>query len=170
MTIRYYILAALLQMLTLPAFAQQRIVLDDSLSPQQTYSLDLKWSPQDINQAISAMLNGQPSALPPLTGRLPNVDIRLNTRDFIGQAGRIFLSLPITESGTHSPSNIQLSWRTRGNFLSGSVRPGQSTLVFDGIIDQAITSDVFDFILSIENGDVPDNFTLEPDYEIEIIP
>ncbi len=170
MNMRYCIFVLLLQTLALPAFAQQRIALDDLLSPQQIYSLDLKWSPQDIRQAIGAMLNGRTSALPPLTGRLPNVDIRLNTRDFIGQAGRIFLSLPITETGTHSPNNIQLSWRTRGTFLSGSVRPGQSALVFDGIIDQAITSEVFDFILSIENGDVPDNFTLEPSYEIEIIP
>lgn len=164
-----FLLCAFTLAFTLPTFAQ-RIELDDSLSPRQNYFLDLKWTPQEIGRAITAMFNGRASALPPLTGRIPNVDTRLNTRAFIGQSAKIYLALPIIQTGTHSPNNMQLNWRTRGKFLSGSVRPGQSTLVFEGIIDQAVTTEVFDFTLSIENGDVPDNFTLEPKYEIEVTP
>lgn len=155
--------------LAAPAFAQ-RIELDDSLSPRQNYFLDLKWTPQEIGRAITAMFNSRASALPPLTGRIPNVDTRLNTSAFIGQSAKIYLALPILQTGTHSPNNMQLSWRTRGKFMSGSVRPGQSTLVFEGIINEAITTEVFDFTLSIENGDIPGNFTLEPKYEIEVTP
>jgi len=163
------ILCACLLVFSMPALAQ-RIALDDSLSPRQNYFLDLKWTPQEIGRAITAMFNGRASSLPPLTGRIPNVDTRLNTSAFIGQPAKIYLALPVLQTGTHSPNNMQLSWRTRGKFLSGSVRPGQSTLVFEGIIDQAIMTEVFDFTLSIENGDIPDNFTLETKYEIEVTP
>lgn len=168
MSFRFLLLTFTL-LFALPAFAQ-RFELDDSPSPRQIYSLDLKWGPQEIGRAITAMFNGRSSSLPPLTGRLANVDIRLNTRDFVGQSAKIYLLLPIIQAGTHSPSNMQLSWRTRGKFLSGNARPGQSVLVFQGVIEQAITKEVFDFVISIENGDIPNNFILEPKYEIEVTP
>ena len=168
MNIRFGLFVCAL-LLNQPAFAQ-RITLDDSLSPRQNYRLELKWNPQQIGRAVAAMINGRSSSLPPLTGRLPNVDTRLDTRAFVGQHARIYLKLPVTNAGTHSPNNLELSWKTRGKFLSGSVRPGQSTLVFEGPIEDAVTREVFDFVVRIENGDVPEHFILEPEYEIEITP
>ena len=158
-----------LLLVAIPAQAQRQ-ALDDSLSPRRNFSLDLKWNAHDMGRAISAMINNNASALPPLTGRLANVETRLDTRQYVGQHARIYLLVPVTFAGTHSPQNMLLSWETRGQFLAGSTRPGQSVLIFDGIIEKAVTRDVFDFTIAIEEGDVPDSFILETDYEIEIIP
>jgi len=154
---------------TIPAQAQRQL-LDDSLSPRRNFSLELKWNIQEMERAINAMINDNATALPPLTGRLSHVETRLDTRQYVGQRARIYLLVPVSFAGTHSPHNMLLSWETRGQFLAGSTRPGQSTLIFEGIIEQPVTSDVFDFTIAIEQGDVPDSFILETDYEIEVLP
>lgn len=163
------ILSITLLLLAIPVLAQRQ-ALDDSLSPRRNFSLDLQWNAQEMGQAIAAMINNNAAALPPLTGHLTNVETRLDTRRYVGRHARIYLTVPVSYAGTHSPHNMLLSWKTRGLFIAGSARPGQSSLIFDGIIEQEVTGDVFDFTVAIEQGDVPDSFTLETDYEIEILP
>ena len=168
MTRSSLIVASLLALsLTAPAIAQ-RVRLDDSPSPQQMYSLDLHWRPHEIGRAIQAMFSDQPAALPPLSGYLPGVDIRLNTRDFVGQRVRIYLTLPVAIAGVQNARDIEISWHTRGQFLAGSLRPGHEALVFEGVIEQPVTVGVFDFVLAVEPGNLADSFVFEPHYELEV--
>jgi hypothetical protein len=60
-----------------------------------------------------------------------------------------------------------LRWEASGRFSAGTVRPGQSTLVFEGVIEEPITSAIFNFVFALGNGAVADPFVLEPVYEIE---
>jgi hypothetical protein len=147
----------------------QRVRLDDSPSPRQEFSIDLAWQPHEIRRSISAMLNDQSASLPPLTAYVPGVDLRFDTRRYIGQTARIFLRLPTSIPGTGSSNSIELSWQADGQLQTGSVRPGQEALLFEGLINEPITGGVLNFRLIIESRDAADRFTLEPYYEIEII-
>jgi len=49
------------------------------------------------------------------------------------------------------------------------VRPGQESVIFEGVVERPIIDDIFDFAVSVNAGDVADSFTLEPEYELEVI-
>ncbi|MGI9341752.1 MAG: hypothetical protein ACR2QV_02815 [Gammaproteobacteria bacterium] len=155
-------------MLTPPAMAQ-RFALDDSLSPRQVYDLDLGWGPQEIMRSVNALLTDQDPSLPPITGYLPGVDIRLDTRAYVGKTVRIYLRLPTTMPGADSVGDIELSWRANDLLLDGSVSPGQEALLFEGTVDGPVTGGVLNFSIAIGAGGVRQRFNLEPIYEIEII-
>ena len=93
----------------------------------------------------------------------------------MGRSARIFVSLPPLIAGIGNPADLELRWEASGQFLGGAVRPGQSALVFEGTIDEAVTRVVFDFVLAIDNEAnsgpcLRKNFDLEPFYELEILP
>lgn len=146
-----------------------RAYLDDSLSPRQVYDLDLGWQPHEIMQSVQALLNDQNAPLPPVTGYLNGVEIVLDTRRFVGREVRIFLRLPTSMPGADSVGNLQLSWQNNGQFLAGSVSPGQEALLFEGIIEGPVVGGALDLRLSIDAGGAPERFNIEPVYEIEVI-
>lgn len=162
--------AGLLMALVTATALAQRVRVDDYLSPNQTYALDLQWNASEIKRALNAMIAGEASAMPPLVGRVDGVEVRLDTRAYLGKRARIFLALPILISGLDSPSDLELRWDASGEFLPGAVRPGQSTLIFEGVVDEPVTGFVMDFVLALENGGAADGFSLEPVYEIELLP
>ena len=161
---------ALLLVFTAAPVSAQRVRLDDSLSPTQSYAVDMSWSPGELHRALSALMAGASDAGPPLTGHIANVEVRLDTRDFVGESARIYLALPSLISGLESSAGFELRWDAGEEFLSGAVRPGQSTLVFDGTIEASVMSAVFSFLLVLEDGTVADLFEVEPTYELEILP
>ncbi|MGI9330720.1 MAG: hypothetical protein ACR2QB_08360 [Gammaproteobacteria bacterium] len=163
------LLVLLLSLATTNVFAQ-RVLLEEVLSPNQTYAVDLQWNAAEIKRALSVMMSGGSTVLPPLLGRVSGVEVRLDTRAYVGQRARLFLVLPILVSGVDSPSDLELRWEVSGPFLSGAVRPGQSTLIYEGAIDEPVTGMVMDFLLALENGGAADAFSLEPVYEIELLP
>ena len=65
----------------LPASAER---LDDSLSTQQQFDLDLNWKQQRNTENLNER------ELNALSARAPRVEIRLNTARFVGQRGKIF--------------------------------------------------------------------------------
>ena len=148
--------------------AAQRMPLNDSPSPRQQYSMELEWQTQEVMRAIGAMLNGQNDPLPPLTGQLAGVDVRLDTRQYVGRNVRIYLRLPTAMPGSTNVSDITLSWEAGGEFLAGAVSPGQDALLFEGTITETVTGDVLDFLISINIGETLERFDLEPFYEIEV--
>lgn len=158
--------ASLALTLVAPAAVAQRTRLDDSLSPTQTHTVDLAWSPAEVTRALHALVAGAPDSMPAVSGRIANVEVRLDTHEFVGRAARIYLTLPIPTSGLGGTLDLELRWEASGQFLAGTVRPGQSTLVFEGLLDAPVTSAVFNFVLALGSG-AADPFVLEPIYEIE---
>ncbi len=150
--------------------AAQRVVLDDSLSPIQNFAVEMSWPPGEIYRALNELLTGVSDTGPSLVGVVRNVEVRLDTSDFVGESARIYLSLPTLASGLGSPQELELRWEASGRFLPGAARLGQSALIFDGEIDQPVTSVVFDFVLTMENRGVENAFDLEPQYELELRP
>ena len=148
----------------------QRVRLDDSLSPTQSYTVDMSWSHGELHRALNALMVGASDPGPPLSGTIANVEVRLDTSDFVGESARIYLALSSLISGLDSSVGLELRWEVSDEFLSGAVHPGQSTLVFEGTIEAPVTSAVFSFLLVLENGTDVDLFEVEPTYELEILP
>ena len=63
-------------------------ILDDSASPRQQFNIKLEW------QNNGNMFTLSECELNALIARVPNAEVRLDTRDFVGQSARIFLRLP----------------------------------------------------------------------------
>jgi hypothetical protein len=165
----YFFLLALFLLMSFTAASAQRIRLTDTLSPQQNYSVDLGLQQHEITQMVASILNGEESPLPPLRGVIPGVEIRLDTRDYVDQRVRIYLVLPATITAEPGSGTLQLSWEASGDFLPGSVRPGQETLLFEGELKKPVTSGTFNFMLLVESDGIQDSFSIEPYYELEIL-
>jgi len=146
----------------------QRTVLDDSLSPVETHGVELTWGPGDVRRALGALAAGAPDPGTVLTGRIANVEVRLDTRAYVGESARIYLTMPTYVSGLGSSLDIELRWDATAEFLAGSVRPGQSTLVYEGVVSAPITRAVFNFVIALGSGTDADTFDVEPFYEIEL--
>ncbi len=147
----------------------QRSELSDNLSPRQNYVLELAFSPEMVNQALAAMFESDDATLPPLRGRLTDVEVRLDVSEYVGSRARIFMSIPRNIAGDSSGTTLDTDFRGRGDFESGSIRPGQEALIYDGVIDGGVISGAFDFVISITNTGSDDTLDFELAYEIEIL-
>jgi hypothetical protein len=135
--------------------------LDDSLSTQQQFDLDLNWKhPHSTDNLDDRELNA-------LTARARRVEIRLNTSSFVGQNGKIFISLPLDIRGTADSSALRMSWTTNGLFSSGSLTAGNRAKLFEGEVTETVMSDVFDISFDIDARQVYNNLRFQPVFDIE---
>ena len=148
----------------------ERTELDDSLSPSNLYDVELSAGPGGIAQALRSILASDAGGGFLLTGAIPDVEVRLDTRRYVNETVQIYLSLPLLIRGLDSPAGLELSWEATGQFMAGSVRPGQSALIFEGTLTEPVTRASFDFVLRLEDGLAATAFELEPVYEIETYP
>jgi len=167
-TLRNGMFIALLWLMADSAVAQ-RAVLSDAPSPRQEYELNLEMQSDAVVTSIQMLLNDQGAALPPVTGLLPGFDVRLDTREYVGQMVRVFLRLPTAIPGVDNISGVTMSWDASGYWLAGSVSPGQEALLYEGVINEAVTGGVLNLVLTISAGGANDFFSIEPIYEIEVI-
>jgi len=143
----------------LPAHAER---LDDSLSTQQQFNLDLVWKELHNTDGLDTR------ELNALTARAHHVEIRLNTVPYVGQRGRIYITLPLNIRGTVDSSALRMSWTTNGLFSSGSLTAGNRVKLFEGEITKPVMTDVFDITFEIDARQVYNNLRFEPVYDIEL--
>lgn len=151
-------LACLALAAAMPAGAEK---LDDSLSPRQNVDVVIDW------RYSSNLENLDEEQLNALYSTVQNFEVRLNTAQFTGRQARIYLSLPVVIRGLDDPAGMRLSWTTRGVFSDGTVTPGTRSLLFDGIISDAVLIDILDFTIEIDGRSFNNPITFEPEYEIE---
>lgn len=92
--------------------------LDDSLSHTVPPNVQMQWLP---------LKSGQPFAGGMEAGL--RVNIRIDTRDWIGRSGRIYMVLPRDEAST-----VEAVWTTQGRLQAGRLVSGERALVFAGPI------------------------------------
>ena len=136
--------------------------LDDSLSTQQQFDVDLVWKEQYGTENLDTR------ELNALIARARRVEIRLNTAPYIGQRGRIFITLPLNIRGTADSSALRMSWTTNGRFSNGSLTAGNRVKLFEGEITERVMTDVFDITFEIDARQVYNNLRFEPIYDIEL--
>ena len=136
--------------------------LDDSLSTRQQFDIDLVWKEQ---YATGDLDNRELNAL---IAQARHVEIRLNTAAYVGQRGRIYITLPLNIRGTADSSALRMSWKTNGLFSNGSVTAGNRVRLFEGEITEPVMTDVFDITFEIDARQVYNNLRFEPVYDIEL--
>lgn len=99
--------------------------LDDSLSHTVPPNVQMQWLPLTPGQSYAGGMEAW-----------VRVNIRIDTRNWIGRSGRIYMVLPRDES-----SNIEASWTTQGRLQPGRLVSGERSLVFAGTISGATLED-----------------------------
>lgn len=117
MAARRLAIAALFALLAAAAWANPHR-LDDSLSHTVPPNVQMQWLPLKSGQAFAG---GMEAWL--------RVNIRIDTRDWIGRSGRIYMVLPRDQA-----SSIEAVWTTQGRLQAGRLLSGERALVFVGQI------------------------------------
>jgi hypothetical protein len=116
--------AALAVQLAGPAGAATFLV-DDSLSTVLDANLPLQWrslSPAGSDHQVQG---------------ITRVQVKLDTRVWVGKQVRLYMALPAQAGGA-----VQASWQALGPLLSGQLSSGQRGLVWSGIVPTAMLEDV----------------------------
>ncbi|WP_137921093.1 hypothetical protein [Hydrogenophaga sp. 2FB] len=92
--------------------------LDDSLSYTVPPNVQMQWMPLKSGQPYAG---GMEAAL--------RVNIRIDTRDWVGRSGRVYMVLPRDQA-----SNIEAVWTTQGRLQAGRLVSGERALVYAGPI------------------------------------
>jgi len=158
-TVRAGCLLLVITLVSLPLHAER---LDDSLSPRQQFDIDLDWKDQYSTETLDTR------ELNALIARAQHVEVRLNTAPYVGQRGRIFISLPLNIRGAADSSALRMSWTTNGLFASGSLTAGNRVKLFEGKIMEPVMTEIFDMTFEIDARQVFNDLRLEPVYDIEI--
>jgi len=136
-------------------------ILDDSLSPHKQYSVQFQWA--NRNTAVSL----SPEEFYLLESTVPGIEVRLDTAAYEGRRARIYLALARQIEGLISTESFLLSWKTDRQFYPGSVRPGNRTLLFDGVIESPVLVEIFTFTLEVDARYLHGKIQYAPVYEIE---
>lgn len=99
--------------------------LDDSASHTVPPNVQMQWRP----------LSASGGAEPGMEAWL-RVNLRIDTREWVGRSGRIYMVLPRDEA-----SSIEAVWTTQGRLLPGRLVSGERTLVHAGAITTATLED-----------------------------
>ena len=99
--------------------------LDDSASHTVPPNVQMQWRP----------LSARGGAEPGMEAWL-RVNLRIDTRAWVGRSGRIYMVLPRDES-----ASLEAVWTTQGHLLPGRLVPGERTLVHAGPITSATLED-----------------------------
>ena len=98
--------------------------LDDSLSHTVPPTAQMQWLPQtrgDQDGGMEAWVR---------------VNIHINTQDWIGRSGRVYMVLPRDETST-----LEAVWTTDGKLLAGRLVSGERALVYAGNITTSALRD-----------------------------
>lgn len=126
MSVRAFPFALLLSLLlTAGPAAAGTHRLDDSLSHTVPPNVQMQWLPLKSGQPFAG---GMEAWL--------RVNIRIDTRDWIGRSGRMYMVLPRDQS-----SDIEAVWTTQGRLQAGRLVSGERALVFAGTIPGATLED-----------------------------
>ena len=100
--------------------------LDDSLSYTTPPNAQMQWLPLKSGQPFAGGMEA-----------VVRVNIRIDTRDWIGRSGRIYMVLPRDEA-----SRIEAVWTTQGRLQAGRLLSGERALVYAGQITAPTLEDL----------------------------
>lgn len=104
-----------------------------------------------------------------LIAEATGIELRFDVNRFVGKNVRIHMTLPPTVKGLRGSSGFRAEWRTRGKFISGSIAPGNRTLVYQGVVATREINEIFDFTLHLDARSFQGGLGFDPVFEIESI-
>lgn len=127
--------------------------VDDSGTVVLDPFLEMQWQPTG------------PAGASNIVSASTRVSIQLNLTPWVGQTGRIYMTLPRSSGPT-----VRASWRTGGGLLAGSLISGERTLVYSGPIGSPILRDIIDLRLEVDSTRLAGPESLSFGFEIELAP
>lgn len=100
-------------------------LVDDSQSQVMDANLPMRWrslSPAQGDHQVEGSTR---------------VQLRLDTRNWVGKAVRIYMALPAQPG-----ASVLAKWQTQGPLIAGQLNSGQRTLVWSGVVPKALMEDV----------------------------
>lgn len=94
---------------------------------------------------------------------ITRVQIKLDTRNWVGQSGRIYMALPAQPG-----AQVQANWRTQGPLLSGQLNSGQRGLIWSGLISTASLEDVLTVTVQTDGRSLSSAQLLRFYFEIDL--
>ena len=94
-----------------------------------------------------------------------NVQLRLNLTNWLNRPARIYMALAPTEG-----EQLTATWRTQGRLLPGSVRGGNRTLVFNGVVRDPFLTETIQLNLMADGRLLTRTQQLQFHFEIEVSP
>lgn len=125
--------------------------VDDSRSTVLDSSLPMQWrslSPSRGDHQVQG---------------ITRVQIKLDTRNWVGQFGRIYMALPAQPG-----AQVQANWRTQGPLLSGQLNSGQRGLIWSGLIPAASLDDVLTVTVQTDGRSLSSAQLLRFFFEIDL--
>lgn len=111
--------------LNLPAVRAGTFIVDDSASQVLEPNVGLRWRSLSPGQGDHTV-QGQ-----------TRVQVRLNTRAWVGQNAKIYMALPPQPSAV-----VRASWQAQGPMQAGQLQSGQRGLVWAGQVPGVLLEDV----------------------------
>jgi len=158
----YKITIILIALLFISLASQAAEVLDDSQSPKKQFNIKFEWEKQGDLSSVSK------DEFFLLKAHIPDVEVRLNTSNYIGKKARIYLALPGQIDGFNGRQGFSLTWKTTGIFASGATSPGNRALIFKGVIGSPLLTEFFTFTLKLDANRLTGKLCYAPIYEIEL--
>lgn len=125
--------------------------LDDSGSYATSPNVQMQWR------------SGIPKTGPgPATEAQVRVQIRIDTRAYAGQQGRVYMVLPL-DAGPP----LRAQWNTQGRLLPGEVVSGGRTLVYSGPLPGAMLEDQFVMRLRSDSNWISESRRLNFYFELD---
>ena len=93
------------------------------------------------------------------------IDLRLNLTRWLHKPVRLYMRLAPTVETT-----IFANWRSQGRLLAGSVRSGDRTLVYEGLVPTAILEETLQMRLSADGRQLSNAQALSFYFELEVLP
>ena len=158
----YKIILTAFAFLAISISSQAAEVLDDFQSPRKQFNVRFEWE----NQGNLSSVSKDEFFL--LKAHIPDVEVRLNTSNYIGKKARIYLALPSQIDGFNGNQGFSLTWKTTGVFASGETSPGNRALIFEGVIGSSLLTEFFTFTLKLDANRLTGKLRYAPIYEIEL--
>ncbi len=158
----YKIITTLVALLSISFASQAAEVLDDSQSPKKQFNIRFEWEKQGNLSSVSK------DEFFLLKAHIPDVEVRLNTSNYVGKKARIYLALPSQIDGFNGSQGFSLTWKTTGIFSSGMTSPGNRALIFEGLIESPLLTEFITFTLKLDANRLTGKLRYAPIYEIEL--
>jgi hypothetical protein len=139
---------------TLQPVAASTFRVDDSGTVLSPPAPPMRWRQLVPGRAGDHTIEGQLSVM-----------LRLNLSPWLHRPARLYLLLAPTES-----AHLVATWRTQGRLLPGAVRGGGRTLVFDGLVREALLQETLLLSLSADGRAIDRALSLQFSVEIEVSP
>lgn len=138
---------------TAPAAAASTIHrVDDSASQVLGNTLQMKWDSVAPQRGQRATVSGAITVL-----------VRLNLSPWQGQTGRVYMTLPAQPTGA-----ITATWTTQGRMLPGTLRAGERTLIYTGLMPAGLYEDTMRLVIQADGQRLVRVEQLNFSFEIDV--